>query len=505
MSLASGDVMPRPLAASGIGPPPCAAAAPDRAVRMPVRTAAALLAGLLTAGVLHAATAGADRRREARDAAQVILDTHLFTDGRGIHIVPRIFTFYERIAGSEIPEELIPGLEYRFGFNMDGRRAIGLFGLNVQGSKVGVLGCVGCHSGRAAGKLYVGLGNKNMDTGMVGRLVQKFAKPYQWTRHLRPEHEQRLIDQAMTFTQVLADPRLINHTQGLVPVTLVWQWFYRQGGVPLPEKPLRGQVKIAHWWGYGEKRKVGLFSDGLGDGTKAGWAAAVELSAGQHAETVRQYYPRLEALEHLIEKLLPPAYPYEIDHPRAARGQEIFVETCSRCHGTYQRDAEGLPIYEAPRHVPLSVVGTDPDRTRSASPLFRQLVAWSPLSDLMGATDHPEGYFSPRLNGIWARFPYLHNNSVPSVRALLTPPEQRPGVWSLKDAGETSRFDPLRLGLTTPRPGSADEQRLLRRAQKGARDVYWTSREGHSNQGHPFGTTLPDADKSALIEYLKTL
>ena len=32
-----------------------------------------------------------------------------------------------------------------------------------------------------------------------------------------------------------------------------------------------------------------------------------------------------------------------------------------------------------------------------------------------------------------------------------------------------------------------------------------SSQRGNGNGGHAFGTTLPDADKDALVEYLKTL
>lgn len=463
--------------------------------------AGALLACLVSDGLADAAA----RRKEALEAEQVILQTHLFTDGRGMHIVPGIFNLYELVQKPEIPVDMTWGVKYLLGFNMQGRRAIGLFNIDVQGSKVGVLGCVGCHGGRAAGRFFVGLGNKNIDVGMVGRVAQKFSKPYHWTRHLRPLHEQKLIDQAMGFTRILANPNWMNLSQGMVPVSNVWQWFYRQAGLPAPEHPARGAVKVAHLWGYAEKRKAGLFSDGFGDGTHAGWAAAVEMTAGQLPGTIRGYYHRLEALEKLFEKLLPPPYPFAIDLARADQGRAVFAQNCAACHGTYRKDADGMNVFEKPVHVPLEVVGTDPDRVDTVTPQFRELVKNNPLNDLLKPTGHGRGYFAPRLDGIWARFPYLHNTSVPNVWALLTPPDRRPRAWSLEDAGEAYRFDPSRLGLTLPVAGSGDAGRLLDQAKKGARDVFWVERIGHSNQGHPFGTALSDADKRALIEYLKTL
>lgn len=467
--------------------------------------ATVLLLTLVAAGARADAASAAQRRRDALEAEQVILGTHLFTNNRGMHIVPGIFDLLELIAQPEVPVNLTQGVRYIAGFNMIGRRPVGLFNVQVKDTRVGVLGCAGCHSGRAAGRLYVGLNNKNIDVGMVGRLAQRVQKPYMWTRHLRPAYQRDLIDQAMGFTAILANPNWMNFTQGLVPVSNVWQWFYKSAGLEPLEKPPRGAVKPAHLWGYKEKRTAGLFSDGFGDGTRAGWAAAVEITAGQTPETVHAYYPKLEELEHEFEKLLPPPYPFAIDARRAAQGKGVFAQTCSGCHGTYERDSDGFPIFKRPNHIPIGVVGTDADRLDTVTPEFRRLVAISPLKDILKATDLGRGYFAPRLDGIWARFGYLHNASVPNVASLLTPPGQRPRVWSLHDAGEGYRFDPSRLGLTIPRPGSAEEASLLREAQKGKRDIYWTGRIGQSSQGHPFGTDLEPADKAAIIEYLKTL
>jgi hypothetical protein len=417
--------------------------------------------------------------------------------------VPGIFNLYELVVRPEIPVNLTGPVKHTLGFNLDGRRAIGLFGLNYMGSKVGVLGCVGCHSGRAAGQTFIGLGNKNIDVGAVGRIVQAVSKPYQWTRHLRPEYQRRLIDQAMKFTKVLGDKRWTNRTQGLVPVSMVRHWFYEQAGEQLPDDMPVGGVKVAHLWGYGEKRKAGLFCDGFGDGKEPGWATAVELAAGQHPETVRAYMPRVHALEALFEKFLPPPYPFAINKELAAIGQKAFESNCSGCHGTYRRDAVGLPIFAAPRLIPIQVVGTDRDRLNANTPRYRQLVATSPLKDLMVASNLPEGYFAPRLDGIWARFPYFHNNAIPNLRALLTPPAERPRVWSLYNAGERDRYDEALAGLTLPT--AAEARRFEAQAKRGERNIYWVERVGHSNQGHPFGTGLPDDTKRALIEYLKTL
>jgi hypothetical protein len=38
-----------------------------------------------------------------------------------------------------------------------------------------------------------------------------------------------------------------------------------------------------------------------------------------------------------------------------------------------------------------------------------------------------------------------------------------------------------------------------------AKRIYDTTLTGYSNQGHPFGDHLTDAERSAVLEYLKTL
>ena len=444
-----------------------------------------------------------DRGQEALAAETAFLQTHLFTDGRGMHLAPGLFTFYELLQRPEIPVDSTGWILRILGFNLEDRRAIGLFGVDYRGARVGVLGCVGCHSGQAAGRTIVGLGNKRIDVGLVGQVAMAISRPCDWTRRLRAEHEQRLIERVMAFTSFLQDPARTNVTQGMVPVSIVQHWFYAQAGKQMgPEMPRPG-VKVPHLWGYGEKRKIGLFCDGFGDGSAPGWAAMVELAAGQTTEAVRTYRHRLDEVEALFEKFLPPAYPFAIDRSRARQGGEVFARACCGCHGRYRKDALGFPIFEAPRHIPWEIVRTDTQRLRAMTTEFRRLVAASPLSDLIQATTLPPGYFAPRLEGVWARFPYLHNASVPSIRALLTRPPRRPTVWSLRDAGALYRFDPIGVGLTVPNPGSREE--LQRQAERGCRDVYSVRRLGHSNQGHWFGTDLSEEDKVALIEYLKTL
>jgi hypothetical protein len=97
------------------------------------------------------------------------------------------------------------------------------------------------------------------------------------------------------------------------------------------------------------------------------------------------------------------------------------------------------------------------------------------------------------LDGLWLRAPYLHNGSVPNVRALLEPASARPAkFWRGNDV-----FDRRNLGFVSDVPTEGNRRFFL----------FDTSRPGNFNGGHEgarYGTELPAADKDALVEYLKT-
>ena len=98
------------------------------------------------------------------------------------------------------------------------------------------------------------------------------------------------------------------------------------------------------------------------------------------------------------------------------------------------------------------------------------------------------------INGIWATAPYLHNGSVRTLFDLLRKPADRPARFWVG----SSEFDPKQVGFVgTPGPvGSwfstvgADGKPLV----------------GNSNLGHDYGNSrFSDADRWALVEYMKTL
>jgi hypothetical protein len=106
-------------------------------------------------------------------------------------------------------------------------------------------------------------------------------------------------------------------------------------------------------------------------------------------------------------------------------------------------------------------------------------------------------YKARPLNGIWATPPYLHNGSVPSLYALLSPVDERPRRFYLGNR----EYDPMNVGYVTDEfPGGFEFDTRVR---------------GNSNGGHEFadrpkkdgvvGRWLSPDERRALTEYLKTM
>ena len=442
-----------------------------------------------------------DRRLEAEKAGQALLDLRFFAGGRGMITPPGLPPYsLQSPLGRATVHMIKPVLQSKFGLIVKDDAIVGYHEVRYQGRNQGVIGCAMCHTGRAAGFTIPGLGNKNIDIFELALAAKKLMPifPSPLDRGARETRKN-----AEFFIDAIGNPHLAPKTQGLIPIGLIRKWFFDQAGEKM-DTEVPGQVKIPALWGYGEKRKVGSFSDGFGDGTKPGWAIAVELTAGQTPADVRSYVPQIEEAEDVLAKLLPPAYPFALDFEKAARGKERFEETCARCHGTYDRDEKGFTIFEKPKFIRYDLVRTDHGRLDGVTPRFRELVKANPLGDLISATENGEGYIANRLDGIWSRFPYFHNGSVPSLYFVLNP-DARPKLFSLRKAGELERYDARAGGLNVDSRFTAKQ--LQEAADKGKRWVYDTRLPEHGNGGHDFLfiRELTDTQRFEIIEYLKTL
>lgn len=258
----------------------------------------------------------------------------------------------------------------------------------------------------------------------------------------------------------------------------------------------------------------------------------------------------LNDLEDLIRRMGPPKWLWPVDQTLASRGKVLYDEYCGpSCHEK-KVNPRGLRAHDT-WHTPVQDVGTD---SREYAILTRQvdtgvlagaevsfgdaplkprdsavavlktavtgaiLQRYLPLrvlanvkgkiaaavaktnpetEDLKGAfnapaqEEKPFRYESRVMEGIWAAAPYLHNGSVPSLEELLKPAAKRVSAFKLGPA-----YDIRKVGLATQ--------------QTRFDSVYVTTdcsdrNSGNSRCGHEFGTNLPEADKKALLEYLKIL
>ena len=198
----------------------------------------------------------------------------------------------------------------------------------------------------------------------------------------------------------------------------------------------------------------------------------------------REFLAQIDWLYDYLTKKPAPKYPFPIDKARAAEGEVVFDRTCASCHASEQTGTR----------IPLAEVGTEKDRLASWNK--KAAIEANRIVKQMGI-DRPglveedlNGYVVAFLDGIWLRAPYLHNGSVPTLRDLLTPPDQRSKVfWRGYDV-----YDPVNVGFVTQ---GAEAERVGTKHD--------ASQRGGRNMGHVFGTNLSAADKDALIEYLKTL
>jgi hypothetical protein len=227
----------------------------------------------------------------------------------------------------------------------------------------------------------------------------------------------------------------------------------------------------------------------------------------------------LELMENWLETAEPPrfadVFPAQFDAGLAAEGAPVYARECAECHGASGRDFSGAYVGKV---TPIGEVGTDRGRldnyTRDLA--VGQNVLYAEFgSERFQTFRKTGGYANAPLDGLWLRAPYLHNGSVPTLAALLSPPEKRPGAF----LRGYDVYDPAGVGFESD-PARIDPEvrgRLfcfVTRAEAAALcpgevpPMNGTCEggvcRGNGNGGHLWGTELPAAEKRALIEYLKT-
>jgi hypothetical protein len=368
--------------------------------------------------------------------------------------------------------------------------------------------CLVCHTAEIDGVAYLGAGTKVFDELWLGEALKRltgepwrgrlasgspdYAVAADANRILNGHHHDKIdsLTRARSTAFAASHVEMYMRTHG--------------GAMPAVAEVGRGDVKTPPLWHTAAKMPVGRwYTDGSFRGPIPLMASSMELEKDRPFEALaRIVVPRIqEEFDSVIRHLRPPRYPYAIDPVLADRGRRLFYSQdvgCHRCHGMY--DGRGGVDWPGV-HVD---VGTDRSRLDLVRPQFVDAFDRSPLA-AGGSLRKSRGYAATPLTGVWANYPYLHNGSVPTLHDLLGPASERPRMFQVTAA---RRFDRERVGqplYADPAAARFDEAERLRR-YGGDRDWFNTARPGCGNGGHDFWSVIrSDANRRALIEYLKTL
>lgn len=260
----------------------------------------------------------------------------------------------------------------------------------------------------------------------------------------------------------------------------------------IPERELMGPSDFPSIWLQRPRKQAQMQLHWDGNNTRVEERnLSAAFGAGTTPPTID--HVALGRIEDWLLDLRPPTYPFPIDDTKAQRGANLYAQYCASCHGANGHDFTGDKVGKV---TPLAYIGTD--RGRLDSYTYDLAVNQSQLY-----TGYDEyrfrnfrktfGYANMPLDGIWLRAPYLHNGSVPTLRDLLEPAARRPhSFYRGYDV-----YDQRKVGFAADVATEAGRRYFL----------YDTSIAGNSNRGHEgkaYGTELPDADKDALVEFMKT-
>jgi mono/diheme cytochrome c family protein len=358
-------------------------------------------------------------------------------------------------------------------------------GPGMLGGKGLTSDCLLCHGGSILGKSYVGLGNSSLD---IQALFEDMSKASGTGGKL-----------PFTFSNVRGTSEAAAFAVFLIA--------HREPDLNIRLKGLDLGLKtdlcedVPAWWLL--KKKKTMYYTGSTSAKSVRSIMQFMLASAQPRSVFEKEEKTFADIQSYILSLTPPKYPYPIDTGLASRGEKIFRKTCSVCHGTYGAD------WTYPNKiVPLDVIGTDSNRFTGISAKWGEHYNQSWFAQKEKVNDgiaYPaqatKGYQAPPLDGIWATAPYLHNGSVPTLYNLLNS-KTRPMIFTRSYRTDEAAYDKEKIGWRVQILTEGASPALPHLEQ---RKTYDTRQPGRSNGGHTFGDDLTDAERWAVIEYLKTL
>ena len=351
------------------------------------------------------------------------------------------------------------------------------------------MSCLACHQGQVAGRAIPGLPNSNYALETLTedvRLVKvKQRKPF--------GH--------MDMGSLLLPLGTTNGTSNAVMFGVALMR-HRDADLAIVHRPpkfdmVHHDMDAPPWWHYAKKKR--LYADGF---AAKGHRMLMQflLVKENGPEKFREWEDEFRDIEAWLMQLQPPKWPGSIDASLAERGRGVFERHCADCHGTYSDAGSDAGDTYPGRIVAIKEIGTDRVRFDSLTSENRRDLNESWFGREIAAAsgiDDPPGYIAPPLDGVWATAPYFHNGSVPTLWHVLHP-GSRPVVWKRS----TSGYDERRVGLEVEELPAMPSGRLLPAERRRHFD---TAKPGKAAGGHDYPDLLSEEEKTAVLEYLKTL
>jgi mono/diheme cytochrome c family protein len=340
--------------------------------------------------------------------------------------------------------------------------------------------CLLCHGGSILGKSYLGLGNSTLDIHALFDDLNKASG--------------RSVKLPFTFCNV----RGTSEAGGFA----VFLHSLREPDLTVRITPQKFELRddlcedTPAWWLL--KKKKTMYHTGTTDARSVRSIMQFMLSPLNSRAVFEREEATFTDIRAYLVSLEPPRYPFAIDEAKAARGERVFAENCSRCHSTYGANAS----YPS-KVVPLDTIGTDRSRFEGIPHAVGEFYnkSWF-AQEVEGGykTTEPKGYQAPPLDGVWATAPYFHNGAAPTLYHVLNS-KARPKIFTRSYRTEAEDYDAVHVGWKVKvLDGVPDGLSAFER-----RKIYDTTQPGRSNAGHTFGDELSESERWAVIEYLKKL
>ena len=420
---------------------------------------------------------------------------------------------------------------------------LGYSRINIEGTDLFTMSCATCHSGQLFGNPVLGMSKRFPRANEFFIKGVTASKYYESTVFKKftgaTEDELFYLERSLKNLNAvgLKMPQVIGLDTSLAQVALSLnkresdEWATQSDHFEHSPRPdvldhEPGDSKPAVWWNL--KYKTRWLSDGsVVSGnpvvTNILWN---EIGRGSDLKELQNW---IETNDQKIKELTTAIFSINaprienyfkassIDENKALAGEKLFNNACSKCHGTYTKNwsvkdyddapwAERIKNYKVDYPKPTKVVdvGTDPYRYTSMKSL-EKLNRLKISKDYGVVIKSQKGYVPPPLVGVWARWPYLHNNSIPNLCALMTPPDERPKTFLMGEAIDKNKdFDfecnGYPLDFNAPLSWVKNE-------------VYQTEKKGLSNSGHykkiftdkKGNEKFTQDEKTSLIQFMQTL